>query len=137
MLFRNETNSTLKIAIGRGIVVEPGKTVEIDNDLARPRRHSNGSRRKSIIEQLAPQLVPADPMERFDWEQAPEAPDPKKRHTRLPSVESLVASGVPRGVAMELVKQAHQSVIDGLTPDKGAAKRAKGSSGSSGAGGDG
>lgn len=116
MLFKNDTPTRVKVAIGKGYVCEPGQTIEVEEAYAMPRRHDNGSRRPSVIEQLAPQLKPASAAERLDWEQVPAA---RSRRTpgRIPSVDELVQSNVPRGVALEMVKQMHAAALEAVTAE--------------------
>ncbi|SRR6266567_1259192 len=115
MRFVNETDGLVVVPIGRnGIRVEPKSTAEIPDGYAHPRRADNGSRRPSVIEELAPQLQPADPAEKVIWMQAPAARGQVQKVSNMPTVDGYVASGVPRGQAEILVKQAHQAVIDAL-----------------------
>lgn len=116
MLFVNESDGVVVVAIGRnGIRVPPKGTVDIPDGYAHPRRADNGSRRPSVIEELAPQLSPADPAEKAVWLQTPPANNKQStKVSNMPTVEGYVASGVPRGQAEILVRQAHQAVIDAL-----------------------
>jgi hypothetical protein len=115
MRFVNESDGIVHVAIGKnGIRVEPKAVVDIPDGYAHPRRADNGSRRPSVIEELAPQLQPADAAEKAVWLQAPAARGQSPKATNMPTVEGYVASGVPRGQAEFLVKQAHQAVIDAL-----------------------
>jgi len=114
MEFVNKTDATVYVAIGSGIRVAPRATVDIPDGYAHPRRADNGSRRPSVIEELAPQLEPADPSEKAVWLQAPPARIQGQKVASMPTVEGYVANGVPRGQAEILVRQAHQAVIDAL-----------------------
>lgn len=121
MLFLNQSDAVVVLPIGRhGIRVAPKATVEIPDGYAHPRRADNGSRRPSVVEELSGsdgithKLVPADPNERAAWLQAPPARRQDPKVTSMPTVEGYVASGVPRGQAEILVKQAHQAIIDAL-----------------------
>jgi hypothetical protein len=84
--------------LGR-IMAKPGETVEIRDCYARPGRTVGGGRRPSVIENLAPQLRPANPDELAEWEKAPPAVNPG--HTRataggtIPDIQELIASGMP------------------------------------------
>lgn len=122
MLFLNQSDGPVFLAIGPGgIRVAAKGTIEIPDGYSHPRRADNGSRRPSVVEELCGgvgeecKLVPADPSQRATWLQAPPAGrrDPKVAH--MPTVEGYVASGVPRGQAEILVKQAHQAIIDALS----------------------
>jgi hypothetical protein len=117
MLFVNESNLTVRLAIGaKHPVIKPRDTVEIEDGYALPRRYDNGSRRPSVVEEIAPQLKPADPQERLMWEQTPEAPQagPRLRGGNLPTIEGMVAAGIPLGKAELIYKQTLQAAIDGL-----------------------
>lgn len=117
MRFKNETDQQVFIAMGKGITVPPGGEIDIEDGYALPRRADNGSRRPSIIESLAPQLKPADPAERAVWEQAPQR---GKRGAAplggMPTVEGLMAAGVPKGVAEGLVRSALEAALAAIQP---------------------
>lgn len=126
MLFVNESDGVVVVAIGRGIRVAPKGTVDIPDGYAHPRRADNGSRRPSVIEELAPQLLPADPAEKAIWLQAPPpANRQNQKVANMPTVDGYIASGVPRGQAEILVRQAHQAVIDALSGGKDDVKPSK------------
>lgn len=84
-----------------------GDEVEIPELWAKPTRYANGARKPSPIEQLAPQLKPADDAERAAWEQIPAPAAPKTgaagASPSAMSVDALVAQGLPRGIAETLV----------------------------------
>jgi len=132
MLFLNQSDGPVYLAIGRGIRVQPKGTIEIPDGYSHPRRADNGSRRPSVVEELCGdtgencKLIPADPSEKAIWLQAPPA---SNRHNQMvsnmPTVESYVAQGVPRGQAEILVRQAHQAVIDALGGGKDDVKPSK------------
>lgn len=104
MLMLNKAGRTLKV-VGLGVEVEPGETVEVEDGYCRPLRAPNGSRITSIIEKLAPGLVPADEDVRKEWEKVPETnvtPGPPK-----PTRADLVAQGVAPGVASIMAAKAN------------------------------
>lgn len=122
MLFKNQTDGPVHLAIGQGgIRVGPKGEVEIPDGYSHPRRADNGSRRPSVVEELCGdtgegcKLIPADPSEKATWLQAPSAARRDPKVANMPTVEGYVASGVPRGQAEILVRQAHQAVIDALS----------------------
>jgi hypothetical protein len=121
MLFLNQSDGPVYLAIGEGIRVAAKGTVEIPDGYSNPRRADNGSRRPSVVEELAGgtgdqcKLVPADPQDRAMWLQAPQPRRHDPKVANMPTVEGYVASGVPRGQAEILVRQAHQAVIDALS----------------------
>jgi hypothetical protein len=123
MRFINPTESTVYVAIGRGISVKPKDVVEIPEGYSQPRLADNGSRRPSIIEELAPQLQPADELERATWLQAPQRIN-RQVAKGMPTVDGLVASGVPRGQAEIIVRAALEAALEGLAdaPVKAARK---------------
>lgn len=124
MLFLNQTDGVLVLPIGRGIRFAPKGTAEVPDGYSRPRRADNGSRRPSVVEELAGsdggsdaskhKLVPADPAERVAWLQAPALHKGGPKETSMPTVEGYLAAGVPREKAEHLVRQAHQAIIDAL-----------------------
>lgn len=120
MLFLNQSDGPVYLPIGRGIRVQSKATVEIPDGYSHPRRADNGSRRPSVVEELCGdtgencKLIPADPSEKATWLQAPSAVRRDPKVANMPTVEGYVASGVPRGQAEILVRQAHQAVIDAL-----------------------
>jgi hypothetical protein len=84
-----------------GLTVPPDSAVEIEDGYCRAMPARNGTRIPSIIERLAPFLVPADPDLRARWGKddvtsIPAAP------TAAQTADTLVAEGVAPGVA-ELV----------------------------------
>lgn len=120
MLFLNQSDGPVFLAIGSGIRVAPKGTVEIPDGYSHPRRADNGSRRPSVVEELAGgvgeecKLVPADPSDRVMWLQPPQHRQGDPKLMNMPTVQGYVASGVPRDKAEDLVRQAHQAVIDAL-----------------------
>jgi len=82
-------------------VIPPNGTCEIEDGYCRAGVTANGSRRPSIVERLAPFLVPEDAAMRERWgkeEVVSEPPPP----TVIQTAANLVAEGVSPGVA-ELV----------------------------------
>jgi hypothetical protein len=113
MKFVNESETVVRIPIGKGgIRVEPKGVVEIEDGYARARRNDNGSRRPSVIEELAPQMKPADLSERAIWMQAPAAQTRDHKTVSFPTVDGLVAGGMSRGQAEIVVRQELQSMLD-------------------------
>jgi hypothetical protein len=105
MLFTNPTDQEIRVKIGTGFTVKPGVVIEIEAGIATPRLYSNGARRPSILEQLAPGLVPSDEADRMQWLKAPDY-KPSTPTNSLPTVDSLVLQGIPRGVAIATVRAA-------------------------------
>lgn len=116
MQFINESNREVRVRLGSGFMVKPGATVEIEDGYAQPRRADNGSRRPSVIEQLAPQLKPADPTERAQWERVPDATPRAGKAAGMPTVDGLVAAGVPKGQAELIVRAALEAALENLNP---------------------
>lgn len=122
MLFLNQTDGPVFLPIGQnGIRVKAKDTIEIPDGYAHPRRADNGSRRPSVVEELAGgigtdcKLVPADPTEKATWLQAPPVRRSDATVATMPTVEGFVAQGVPRAQAEQLVRQAHQAIIDAMS----------------------
>lgn len=121
MLFLNQSDGPVLLRIGRnGIRVQPKATVEIPDGYSHPRRADNGSRRPSVVEELAGgvgdscKLVPADPAEKAEWLQAPAAKSGGARVAQMPTVDGYVAAGIPRAQAEILVRQALQMAMDAI-----------------------
>jgi len=108
MKFINASNQTVTVAEFNIFGLAPGSTAEIPDAYAKPGRARNGARVPSTIEHLAPQLKPADEDERRAWEGVP-ADEPVAARPQMPSVDGMVAAGVPRGVAEKLVEAAQAS----------------------------
>ena len=87
--------------------LKPGEICEIAEGYARPSRASNGGRKPSIVEGLAPQLKPADADERAHWLRTPTKQEIAARadEERIPSVEQLMKKGYAKGVAEAEVKK--------------------------------
>ena len=121
MLFLNQSDGVVYLPIGRnGVRVQPKATIEIPDGYSYPRRADNGSRRPSVVEELAggigaeSKLVPADPAERAEWLQAPAARRRDGNVATLPTVEGYMAAGMSRGQAEILVRQAAQAILDSI-----------------------
>lgn len=121
MLFLNQSDSPVLLRIGRnGIRVQSKATVDIPDGYSHPRRADNGSRRPSVVEELAGgigadcKLVPADPAEKAEWLQAPAPKNNAGRVAQMPTVEGYIAAGIPRAQAEILVRQALQAAMDAL-----------------------
>lgn len=92
-----------------GLEVKFGEECELPEHWTRPLRLSNGARKPSPIEQVAPQLRPADPAFEAEWMRVPAAPTPLGQPragavTDDALVAALVSKGVARGVAEGLVR---------------------------------
>lgn len=115
MKFINPTDKQVRVNIKVGkapcILVDPGEVVEIPEYASKPRLNPNRSRRKAIIEELAPQLKPADPDELEEWLQAP-LPEDTKRGKYVPSYHELIRQGTPPAMAKRMVEAAAQSLIE-------------------------
>lgn len=104
--------------LGR-IFAKPGDTVEVPDAYARPGRTAGGARKPSAIENLCPQLRPADPKELAEWEKTPPAVA-SPVHTRaaadgiIPDVQDLIASGMPPAAARAKVAKmmAEKSLVE-------------------------
>jgi len=114
MKFINKSESTVKVAIGKGFYVKPGETCDIADGYANPTRGSNGARSPSVIERIAPQLVPADPSEYEIWKQIPAPAAQRQNAMRIPTVEDYMAQGVPRGRAEMLYQQNIMALADAI-----------------------
>lgn len=80
---------------------KPGELVEIPDCYARPGRNTGGGRLPSAIEQLCPQLRPADPEELAEWEKTPAPITPVRvpLGVDVPTVEQLMAQGMAPAAA--------------------------------------
>jgi hypothetical protein len=85
-----------------GLSVPIGGEVDIPDGYCKAGVYPNGTRRPSIVERLAPMLVPADPALRKVWgtDQAPAPVPPAPTVAQVTA--SLVSDGLPPAVA-ELV----------------------------------
>lgn len=107
--------------LGR-VFCKPGDVVEVKDEYSRPGRNTGGGRLASVIECLCPQLRPADPAELAAWEKTPEPVSPVRiplGSTRIPSVEELVAGGMPPAAARAKVARlmADQSLAEQAAED--------------------
>lgn len=82
-----------------GLVVEAGKTVDIDDQYAKPGRNGTGSRKPSIIEMLAPQMRPASKEDEVEWLKVPETDNAVPEVAGPPTATDLIRQGVPAAVA--------------------------------------
>lgn len=74
----------------------PGATCTVEDGYAWPLLSHTGTRLPSAMENMAPQLRPADPDELAQWLKGPLPVEPPAPRTRA---EVLVESGVPPAVA--------------------------------------
>lgn len=101
------SKDTVRVEVeGATLEIPFGAEVEIPEHYTKPRRAQNGSRLPSPIEQLAPQLEPTDEGWKATW-MLPPAEEVKRPQGRAFSVDELVRSGIPRGVAETLVAAAN------------------------------
>lgn len=124
--------------------VAPGEECLIEECYAVPRRSHAGGRGPSTVEQLAGcpgcqehtngkrpdgepnhkehcMLVPSDEADAIRFASVPDRGSVPKARAQMPSVTDLVAAGVPRGVAEQLVKAASaaaQAAKDGQLDKK-------------------
>jgi hypothetical protein len=80
MKFVNPTSNVINLTpIGLG-KIEPGAAVLVEEHLYRPERTAGGGRGKSVIEQVAPQMIPVADQGWIDaWKSAPTPPKPVSR----------------------------------------------------------
>lgn len=76
MIFVNPTEHTIKLDALGFDPVEPKGEVELPLSVCAPYRMDNGTRGKSPVEQVAPQLQPKDPEECKAWNDVPAPPTP-------------------------------------------------------------
>lgn len=138
--FRNVSKNRVRIP-DLGVDIAAGEECHIQEGYGMPRVSHAGERFPSVIEFLAgcggceeqtvgkfPDGSPnhkshclLEPVEDSDKERFSKAPDadaPSDK-PKMPSVSSLVAAGIPRGVAEQLVKAAYAAVQitkDGIVP---------------------
>lgn len=129
IMFKNISQHRLTVEDLGVTDLAPGETCPIQEGYAMPRRANSGARRPSVVEDLAAcpgceeftkgkmpdgspnhryhcMMEPLNEEDRERFNRAPdEAPSPHVK-TRMPTVADLVASGVPRGVAEQLVRAA-------------------------------
>lgn len=82
MRFKNTSDKPVKLShLGVAGIgpIGPGEEVELPDELGQPGLRGYAQRRPSVIESLAPQLVPADPDEHLAWLEAPEPLAPVSR----------------------------------------------------------
>lgn len=76
MKFKNTADHVVKLESVGLAPVQPGAEVDIPLELCAPGRHANGSRAKSALECVAPQLKPVDPKDAEVWGAVPPPPAP-------------------------------------------------------------
>lgn len=109
--------------LGR-VTCKVGDTVEIPDMYAHPRRADNGDRLASAIENLAPQLRPADAKAYAAWQKAPAPVQAYRRKmgepTEIPSLEDLLAKGYSPGAARSYIlkMQAERDFANGDDEDE-------------------
>jgi hypothetical protein len=113
MQMRNDSDSTVK---WEGQEIAPGAVIEVEDCWCRPRRHT-----PSVISMAAPQLVPVS-QEALQALLGAEPPVPETS----PTVKSLMAAGVPEGIAEQQVAAGTIVVPDELPKDESKAKGKKG-----------
>lgn len=75
MLMVNRGSASISLAdFGIEGRLEPGKVAELPDGYCLPRLRLNGSRQPSIVEEICPQLQPADPKEAEEVKKTPSAP---------------------------------------------------------------
>ena len=87
-----------------GLVVKakPGETIEIADCWCKPGRGDGGGRKPSVIENLCPQLAPADPGALDAWLKVPEKKVKAQAvpgEITIPDVQDLIKNGMPPGAA--------------------------------------
>lgn len=87
---------------------KPGEVCEVLEGYVMPRRGASGERFPSILEQIAPGLMPVNEEDRARWSKAPASPD--KAPAKMPSIKDLVAAGMPQGMA-EMFCQAMEAQL--------------------------
>ncbi len=108
MLLKNTSDHKVAISDLGGLVVHPGGVIDIPDSYCNPRKAPNGNKLKSIIEMLAPQLVPADSKLVAAWRARTldlETPAPASKST-----SDLVADGVAPGIAALMAAGDSESV---------------------------
>lgn len=97
--FRNETDTICAIP-SLDLLVRPGETVGIPEGYALPRKRSNGEKRTSVIEDIAPQLRPArdEDRVRVETEFAEDAVTAKAKVTPR-TKEAFLKMGISPAVA--------------------------------------
>lgn len=124
MLFTNPTSHTINLDPLGLDQVAPGEDVAIPLHLAAPTRGDNGTRGKSAVESVAPQLHPKDPTDHEAWKKVPAPPTAE---SKIVSISSRPASEAPGVKALrdqreaELAKAKAKAIAD-------AAKKATGAS---------
>lgn len=104
MLFKNMGNVKAKYDGGPALTFEvlPGELLDVPDGYAKPKLCSNGSRGPSVIELIAPQLLPADQEEYERWMRVPEHNASEIEKPKR-GVAVLMTEGVPEGVAEQMV----------------------------------
>jgi hypothetical protein len=99
MRMRNKGGQAVTVH-GLNLVVPAGGVCEIADGYCRPQLAANGARIPSIIESLAPQLVPADTAEEAAWRLPPASSAPPSHlETKADIAGRLEDDGMPAVVA--------------------------------------
>ena len=94
MCFTNPTTHQIKLdAIGLD-PVGPGEDCEIPLTLCAPTIRANGTRGKSPLEEVAPQLVPKDKIDHENWMKVPEPLPPQSKIVTIAGRMPSEAPGV-------------------------------------------
>jgi len=110
------SKDTVRVEImGHEIEVPFDGELDVPELYTRPSLCVNGSRGLSPIEQLAPQLEPSDPEWATEWRKAPVPAQPAIQPGKGPAapvtVESLMASGLSRGLAEQMYNAIQQARV--------------------------
>lgn len=92
--FKNPTDRTVRLESIGLEDVPANSEIEIPIELAAPGRSDSGTRTKSAIECVAPQLVPSDPVDLAAWLVTPGAPEPKSKVVTIAARQGVEAPGV-------------------------------------------
>lgn len=95
MTFVNTSQDTVSLdSIGYHIPIAPGDEVEIPFAIAAPTRKDNGTRGKSPIEMIAPQLTPKHSEDAKVWGKVPPLPTPVSRVVTVAPRHAAEAPGI-------------------------------------------
>jgi len=109
MTFHNPTDHMIKLdAIGLD-PVPPKSDAEIPLTLAAPTRKDNGTRGKSALEQVAPQLHPKNSKDHDAWKQTPEPVVPKSKIVAVTARPANEAPGVKTLRDLKALAEAEKS----------------------------
>lgn len=122
MVFTNPTEHTVNLGSLGIDPVGPGKDVEIPLTLAAPYRMDNGSRGKSPVEQVAPQLRPKNNDDLAEWLKVPPSATPVSRIVSVsprqpveaPGVKALREAAAAKVAEAQKAPESPQSAIEAL-----------------------